>query len=259
MNRFLIFAGKEIKETLRTKRFIVLIIAFLFFAVTGPLLARYLTEFVGMFTPGDDAMAAALLGLPEPTWQDSYFMYYSNMIQMGILALVLMFMGVIFDEKRRGTAALMMMKGITHTTFVLAKFAIIALVTFVVIAIATMVAHFYTYILFEEAAVLGDVLMGGLSFWAFALFMSAIAMFFSTISKSMAMSAVLSIVAFFTLIIIDLVDRVGDVVPYVLSRRATEMTVGIYDDLVLTNFITVIFVIAALLAASIAILRKQEI
>jgi len=258
MNRFLTFAGKELKEMLRTKRFIVLSVVFLIFAITGPLLARYLIEFIDMMMPADD-MASLVFEISEPTWNDAYSMYYTNIIQMGIFAVILMFMGTIFDEKRRGTAALMMMKGVKHHTFILAKFAVIMLVTLVVIIIATFVVHLYTYILFEQSAVLSDAMFGAMIFWLFVLFMASITIFFSSMAKSTVTSAMLSIVAFFGVIIVDLINPINTFAPYNMANRAVSITLGGYGEHLWANVSATIGLIAALLAASIYILRKQEI
>jgi len=258
MSRFFTFVGKEAAEMLRTKRFIILGIVFLVFAILGPLLARYIMEFINMFMPGDE-VGSLVFEVGEPTWIDAYSMYYSNVVQMGVFAIIFMFMGLIFDEKRRGTAALMMMKGVKHHTFILAKFTVVAIAMLIIVILSTLVAHLYTYILFEEAAMLADAMFGALAFWVFSLFMSSLVIFFSTIAKSMVMSAMMSIMTFFGIILIDLINNINTFAPYSMASRALSITFGEYTPHLWSNVVVTTIIIAVLLIASIFTLRKQEI
>ncbi|MCL2575453.1 MAG: ABC transporter permease [Defluviitaleaceae bacterium] len=262
MGTFLTFAGKEFTEIMRTKRLLVLFIVFMIFAFTGPMLARYLMEFIGLLMPAEEmAVMMDMMGEigGETTFHDSYALYYEFVTQMGIFATMLMFMGIVLDEKRRGTASLMMMKGVKHSTFVLAKFAVVAIAMFVVVVASSLVVHFYTYILFEEVVPFADMLFGSLAFWLFVLFFASISIFFSTVAKTIVMSAVSSIVTFFVFYIIGLISGLNDYLPSVMYPRAVELTLGHQSDLLIWNILITIAAITVLLGSSIHILKKKEL
>ncbi|MCL2855097.1 MAG: ABC transporter permease subunit [Defluviitaleaceae bacterium] len=255
MNTYITFIRKEIMETLRNKRLFVLACVFASFALLGPLMGRYMVEFINMFIPAGEMDFL----FPEPTWADGYANFYMNIGQIGVIAIILLYMGVILDEKRRGTAPMMLMKGLTHTTFVMSKFTVMALTSLVVMMVSTLVAHFYTYILFDGAGRFGDAMLGGLVFWVLLLFFLVSSIFFSTIAKKPSTSAVFGLLSWFALVIFDVVQRVRDFLPFGLVGRAVEVSTGYFSRHLLANILITLGVSAVLLVASIHILKKKEL
>jgi ABC-2 type transport system permease protein len=258
MNNLLVFASKEIMETKRTKRLFVLVCVFLLFAFTGPLLARFTAEFITLMMPAEE-MAMLFIEIPPPVWQDGYAQFYGNLIQIGTIAIILLYMGSVLDERRKGTAALMMMKGLSRFNFITAKFLVGALVIFVVLAVSVVVAHLYTLILFGEAAAVGDMLLGGLVYYLFTLLMLSVTIICSTMAKSAGMAATFGLLSFMALSLIGLIRRVGDISPYVLAQRALEVTFGFYHEWLWLNIVLAIAVIKVLLYLSVCILKKKEL
>jgi len=261
MHNFMTFVGKEFTETLRTKRLIILACVFAFVAFISPMMARFMMEIITLAVPAEEMaeMMDMLAAIPDPHWSDSYGFFNQNMAQFGVFAIILLFMGAILDEKRRGTAALMMMKGLNHTRFVFAKFSVASLVIFITLVMAVLINHLYTYILFEEAAAFGDVMWGLLAYQLFAMFMLAITYFFSTIAKSAPTAAIFSILAFMILAIVSVMQNVGDASPYVMGARSLELTLGFRHDWLIANILASIGATIALLLVSIHILKKKEL
>ena len=76
------FAGKETREILRTWRIWVLPGILLLFALTGPVLARFIRYLVG-------ALAGDQLGgfkMPTPTYVDAYTQWVKNLSQSSVRA-----------------------------------------------------------------------------------------------------------------------------------------------------------------------------
>jgi len=256
-NSFFVFAQKEVVEILRTKRLFVLACVFLFFAFASPMLARFMMEFLVMLMPADEM--AMFIEIPPPAWQDSYMQFYGNMSQIGVITVILLFMGIVLDEQRKGTAALMMMKGLTHTGFIMAKFAVISISAFVVLLISGLIAHLYTIILFGEAADIGRMLLGMLVFMPSVLFMLAVQIFFSTVAKSTAMSAIFGFLALMFVGILPTIPRIGEFTPGVLMFAwPLEVTLGIYNVNLWLAMGIAVALTTLFLVLSINILRKKE-
>jgi ABC-2 type transport system permease protein len=185
--------------------------------------------------------------------------FYGNLIQIGTIAVILLYMGSVLDEKRRGTAALMLMKGLSRFNFVMAKFIAGALTILVVMIFSVLIAHAYTFILFGEAALVGDMLVGGLMYYIFTLLMLAVTMFCSVIAKSAGMAATFGLLSFLGLSLIGMIHRVGDISPYVLASRALEATFGYYHEWLWINILLAIAAIGALLFSTVYILGKKEL
>lgn len=122
------FLRKEFRETLRTWRIWVLPSLLAFFAVTGPITARYTREIVAM-AMGSPAIAAAL---PEPTYLDAYAQWTKNLGQMAIFAIILSLGGCVSGEVRQGTAVLVLTKPLSRAAFILAK--VVAHICLIVVA-----------------------------------------------------------------------------------------------------------------------------
>ncbi|MCL2235486.1 MAG: ABC transporter permease [Defluviitaleaceae bacterium] len=262
MNTYLTFMQKEIMETMRNKRLLVLACVFAGFAILGPLMGRYLVEFITMFVPtGELDFMEELMGgmLPQPTWVDGYANFYANLAQVGVITVMLLYMGAVLDEKRRGTAPMMLMKGLSHTTFVMSKFTVMSLTTLVVTLASAPIAHLYTYILFEEAGNFGEMMLGSVIFWVFLIFIIAMMIFFSTVAKKISSVAIYGFLAYFVLIIFDVVQHVREFLPYGLVTQATMVSMGNFNEHLLPNSLISLGATAVLLIASIHILKKKEL
>jgi len=211
MGNFITFVSKEFIENIRTKRILVIACVFLFFAVSSPLLARYIAEFLGLFAGMDELTEGLMLAMPTPHWSDAYTQFYGNLAQVGAFTIILVFIGIILREKRTGTADLVLTKGLTPTVFVLAKFAAAAVVTVTLTLISLGVSHLYTLLLFGEAGSIADVLISGLVFSVFLVLLLGVTMFLSAMVKGTGTGAVLGIAAYFLLAISTSIVSIGPI------------------------------------------------
>ena len=259
MKGYMIFVSKECVEIIRTKRLFVLGCVFLLFAFTSPLLARYVMEiFAALMPAGEAEMFAAVM--PEPTWQDGYIQFYGNISQIGIIAIIMLFMGVVFDEKRKGTAPIMMMKGLSHTGFIMAKFTVMGAATVVIMLVSVFISHLYTYALFGEAANIGSLILGFLIYCVVLLMVISVSIFCSTIAKSVAMSAILGFAFFMGFSIIAVLPRIGQYSPgALLGSMPIEVTVDITPDSLTIALLITAALTAVFLAAAVNILKRKEL
>lgn len=117
MNGYLVFAHKEALEIVRTWRIWVLPSIVVFFALTGPPLARFTPELI-------NALAGDQLGqfkIPPPTYLDAYGQWIKNLSQVGLFALIIIYGGLISSEIRSGTAVFVLTKPVSRAAFVIIK------------------------------------------------------------------------------------------------------------------------------------------
>jgi len=257
MRNYLVFLRKEVMELLRTKRLLGLFGVFAFFALTSPLLARYMVEFLGHFVPSDELLLALI---PDPIWIDSYTQFYSNVAQIGAIAIIMMFMGIIATEKSRGTADLMITKGLSYTNFVLAKFTVAATALLLTTLVSIGVVYFYTSMLFPTAGAIGNVIGGTLVYTLLMTAVLAITLLCSAISKSNIIAALLSLLGYFVISFIrSLPGMSRSFLPGNLSERCMEITLTgtVHPDL-LGNVLVTVGLIAVCLALSVLVLKRKE-
>jgi len=227
MSNFTTFMRKEFTENVRTKRILVLGCVFIFFAIIGALLARYMGEFFAMILPSDDASTPLLIeAMGNPRWEEAYIQLYGQLGQIGILAVLFMYMGSIKREIRSGTASLMFSKGMGFAPFILAKFTMASIITTAITVASALITYVYALLLFEEAGQIGYVLFGALVFSAAVMMMLSVVMLCSSLTKSSAVSGGLSFGAFVLLVAISAIPRIGVYSPFSLFSFPVAVSLG---------------------------------
>lgn len=151
MQGFLAFLAKESREILRTWRIWVLPGIVLFFAISGPPLARVTPELLG--TLMSEQQTGLVIQMPDPTYVDAYLQWTKNLSQMVLFVIIIMLGGMVSAEKRSGTAALVLTKPLSRTAFVLAKFVSQATLLIVTVAVGAALTWATTFAVFGEAPV----------------------------------------------------------------------------------------------------------
>ena len=258
MRNYIVFLKKELMEFVRTKKFLGLTAVFFFFAITSPLLARYMIEFLTALMPAEDAHM--LLNVPDPVWIDSYRQFYSQMTQIGALAVTVLFMGAISYEKQQGTADLVITKGLGTISFVLSKFTLIALAILITMIVSVLIVFGYTAVLFDEAGNLGQVLTGALLYGLFFIFVVSIILFCSSFAKTAAISALFSFLLYILFTSFGSLPVIGRFLPSAVTGNANAITSGYTSEvegLVVAIVMTVVIIIF-FLGMSILLLKRRE-
>ena len=141
------FARKEVHEILRTWRIWVLPGILLFFALTGPVLARYTPQIVSAFAA--DQLAG--FTIPRPTYLDAYAQWVKNLSQIALFALIIIYGGLVSGESRTGTAILVLTKPVSRTTFVVVKAAVHAAFFAILLVLGTLITWALTVVMFGSA------------------------------------------------------------------------------------------------------------
>jgi len=250
---------KELTENIRTKRLLVLGCVFLFFAITSPLLTRYMGEFFALIMPAGDEIGQALIEvMQDPQWFESYAQLYSNLGQIGILAVLFMYMGTVQREIRSGTASLMFSKGLGFGSFILAKFTMAVILTTVITVVSALVTYAYTFLLFDEAGQISDILAGSLVFSIGTLMLLSVIILCSSLTKSSAVSGGLSMGVYFALIISTVIPRIGRFSPQNLFSYPVAISIGHFADELTVNILLAVAVTILALFFATERLKKAE-
>ena len=121
------------------------------------------------------------------------------------------------------------------------------------------IVYFYTYMLFDTAGSVIDVLLGAAVYTLFLLMVVALTLLTSTLSKSSVMAALLAFVGFLAITAVSALPRFGNWLPGNLMARSMERTGdGVFHADLWANIGTTIGLTVVFLALSILILRKRE-
>ena len=200
---------KEMQELWRTHRFLVVAAVFAAFGLASPLLAKFTPEMLKAIPGVPPELLAAI---PAPTVTDAITQYVKNMSQFGILLALLMAMGVVVQEKERGTAAFFLTRPVSRETFLLAKFAALTVAFITSLALAAIGCWYYTLVLFAPLGWGPFLALNGLMLVVFLVYM-ALALLASTIAHTNGVAVGLAFVALMLLGGIGALPSIGEYFP----------------------------------------------
>jgi ABC-2 type transport system permease protein len=249
-----VFLKKEFREILRTYKIYVVPCLFLFFAITSPLIAKMTPALVKSLVPNME------INLPDPKAADSYLQLFKNFNQIGILSVIFTSIGLVADEKVRGTAILMLTKPIPKWSFILSKFIATSVLVLSTTILAYGICLFYTFFLFKDAmfAVSAQAVILAAVYY---LLIIAVTLFSSTISRSVALSGACSVGGFFLLSILPLLHKsLATYSPGALPTFMDKMLAGTatFGEAVPALIITLVSA-AVLLILTVQIFKRQEL
>jgi ABC-2 type transport system permease protein len=212
---------KDFLEIRKTSKIIVLPLIFIFFGITSPLTTKLLPQILS-------SMAGEIaIKLPEQHWFDALLQFNKNLNQIGILAMILVFMGAVAEEKSKGTATLVLAKGVKHGNFVASKLIASASLLIGSIAISCAFCWYYTFYLFKEFDIQAALL--SISFFAFlSLWLLVMVISFSMLAKTPLAAGGLSLALFiFNSISSIFPTEIGKFLPGKLLSLQSEVLTGI--------------------------------
>ncbi|MHB8188584.1 MAG: ABC transporter permease [Dermatophilaceae bacterium] len=253
MSGFAAFAGKEAREILRTWRIWVLPSILLFFALTGPVLAKLTPQLVGALA-GDQLKG---LVLPTPTYHDAYTQWIKNLSQIGLFALIIIYASIISSERKSGTAVLVLTKPVSRTAFIIAKAAVHSAFLAVLVVAGTLVTWGLTAAVFGQAP--GSALWSSALVWlVFGVLFITLMTLLSVLISSAAAAAGAGLGAYALVSIAAIWKPLGTYSPAALATVPSSLAAG-EDVAVLWPVLTSLLLAAVLAALAALAFRRSEL
>lgn len=240
-NSFKTYVKKEIIEGMRTKKFLVLAIGVLFFALSDPIMLKLMPEILKNEMQGADL--SMLFELSQKAALDSYT---SNLFQLSTLIIVLSMMGIITKERSDKTLTIPVSMGCSINGIVLAKLLVYGIFIILINVIGMLIAFYYSGIIFGftygslfAAAVSGAVY--GL-FFVFALSVLILA---SSFAKKSFLAVTVTLLLIYLMPLASNFDAVKRYLPVNLLTEANYfadiLSKNMIVSLICTVTLTVIF------------------
>lgn len=251
------FLKKEFTAIFKTYRFWVIPLVLVFFAVMSPPTAKFTPEILKSALP-----AGMGLKLPTPTLVDAFTQWFKNLAQIGVLAVILLTMGIMAEEKASGTILLVVTKPVSRANVVLAKFAAQASWLAVSFVGAAAVCYLYAAAIFkfELAAAFA---WGNLLYLAYFVLIVAVTLFFSTVLKNQIAAGGLSLIVVMGLSLVAALSKTFDKYsPTGLTTVGMNVAFGkpgAEISQALWPAITMVAVAVILMAAAIFVFNRQEL
>lgn len=209
---------KEFYEFLKTKKLIAIIAVFIFFAISSPIMAKIMPEFLKTISSGITII------VPPPTWKDAFLQFFKNLNQMIFLILVLIFIGSIAEEKNRRTASLIVSRGIDRRVWVLSKFTFQLLLTISLSLSSFFICYYYSVILFPDTEFFPSF-SSLLLFLVYITFVISLTIFSSSAGNNIIQAGGIFISVFILLNILNIFPPLKPYNPVNLSSMETQWIV----------------------------------
>lgn len=201
---------KELYEQYRTYRLLIALVIFLSLGISAPLITKLTPDLLKNMGEGIQII------IPTPTATDALLSYIKNLTQLPALALILLAMGCIADERSRGTAVTVLTKPVSRSAFVVAKFLAFELILLTSLVLSAVATYYYTNILFD-ALPLGAFVLLNLGLFVFLSLSLAFTIFASVLFRSSIAAGGLAFGGFLTLALLpDLNNAIAQSLPSAL-------------------------------------------
>jgi ABC-2 type transport system permease protein len=188
-----VLVGKEILELRRTFRFIVLPALFLVFGILGPAVIRALPLILK--NSGGQQFD---LQMPEFGPADGLAQFLQLTRQMGLLAVIVVYMGIVAGERKDGTLAMLFVKPVSRMDYLWSRWAVNGAYVLVSFLLGSAVAVLYTLLLLGRPDYGAMAEATGL-YLTYVLLVFSWTTLFSALMRSPAAAAGLSVVPLFLL------------------------------------------------------------
>ena len=168
---------KEIVEVWRTYRLAALCGLFIVIGIAVPLIVRFLPSLMRTFG------ATGELGLGEAGVADVVDLLVRNVTQVGGIAAILLTMGSIAGERRRGTLDLVLSRPVSRAAVIWAKFVALGMAFGLAIGLAVVGAWLYSALFFSPQAALPWGQLGAL-LWLFVMCHVAVTLLGSVVAAT---------------------------------------------------------------------------
>lgn len=254
MSQFLVLLKKEVLESWRNFKWIWMPITFILLGVMEPLTQHFLPQILDTLGEG------AVIQLPEPSAEEVLMMSLGQFDMLGILVLVLASMGIIAGERKSGVAAMILVKPVSHFSYVTAKWLSTLLLMWMSYFVGLLASWYYTGILFKFIP-FSDFL---LSFTLYGLWLSlviTITIFFNAFLKTPGLVGFISLATIISInTLSSLLSDWFAFSPAQLMNYSGQSLLqdGLPENTVAAIIISIILIVV-LLFFSVFIFRKREL
>jgi ABC-2 type transport system permease protein len=230
MNQFGTLLQKEWREITRNFKIIWLPIVFILFGISEPLTNYFLPQIldsVGNLPEG------AVIEMPVPPAEQVLIAIMGQYQFIGMLVLVLAFMGSIAGERSNGNATLLYVRPLSYPAYYLSKWLMASIVALISLWSGLMAGYYYTTLLFSTVDFV-DFLQFSITYSIWILMVVSVALTASAMMPNAGLAAALSFGVIFLVQIVDgLVGMYWAVSPVKIPAYAAEWLTGTPN---LTNF-----------------------
>lgn len=254
MSHFRVFFKKELVESSRTYKWLIMLSLFFVFGIMNPLTAKITPELLANFMS-----EGVTVTIPEPSSLDSWAQFYKNVTQMGLIVNILVFGGILSSELSKGTLINLLTKGLSRTSVILAKYSSMLVIWTASLLTSFLVTWGYTVYLFPDDKS-GNIIFAAFCLWLFGAFLLAVLLCAATLVNSTYGSLLITGGVVALLAILNIFPVVTKYNPLSLAAKNMELVMkGIEVSSVYVAIGVTVAAIFAILGVAVTVFKKKRI
>jgi ABC-2 type transport system permease protein len=243
----------EWMRLIRTRRLVALLGAYLFFGLTGPITARYLSDILGQInTPG------VKVELPKPVPADGIAQFIGNASQIGLLIVVMVASSALAFDARREMAIFLRTRVTGLHAIVLPAYVVTTLAAIISLILGSLAAWYETAVLLGGLPVLRLLLGIGLSALFLAFAVAAVA-FIATLVRGVLATTGVTLIVLLLMSILGNIGTLGRWLPTTLSGAMAALVRGTMPSEFLPAVVVAVLGTALALVAAVRLGARREV
>lgn len=254
MKNYITFLKKELLESMRTHKLLIMLAVFAILGIMNPLFAKLTPEIISLAMPEGQTITVA-----KPTAFDSWTQFYKNTGQMGLIVIAIVFSGILSIELSKGTLINMLTKGLSRSTVILSKYTYMLLLWTASLAISFFITLIYTVYLFPGGETL-NLLFSVFCLWLFGAFLLALLLFAAVLVESSYGCLLITGIVIIICMLLNMISAAQKYNPFSLVTQnmgliQNEVEVSaLYYAIGITGVLSLIFIISSIL-----VFRKKQL
>lgn len=250
MRTFKAYFKKEVMESIRHYRYIVLGIGIMAFAIFDPFMLKLLPRILENQVPGN------VMDFFKITPKYAVNNYIKDLSQIGLFFVIFSISGTLSEEIYSQKLIFPYTKGSSPQGIVLAKAIHYIIAELIFTFLGFLIVFYYSGILFSgEKNTLNEIMIAALLMGVYYIFNITLAIFFSGFCKKNIVSGFIVLIINFISIPISGVKTLNEFIPYSLVKAANLFSL----DKQITTIIIVVIYSMLLIALSILRMKKVEV
>ncbi|MFZ5354349.1 MAG: ABC transporter permease [Bacillota bacterium] len=219
MKTFNAYIKKEILESMRQYRYIMLAAAVLFFSFADPIMMKLLPKIL------ESQMNADISALFVITRKYVVQSYIGNLVELGYLVVILVISGTLSDEVYFKKLVFPFSKGGKPIQLVAAKFVHYSITMLIIVFAGFAINYYYTDLLITgESINMAQLFTAACLVGVYMIFGIALAIFFSSLFKRGLTAGILTLAFSYGMIALSGIKAVSSFMPYKLIEKAHSFT-----------------------------------
>ena len=254
MGSFKAYFIKEIKESSRNHKYLILAVGFIFWALLDPLMLKLLPLLLKNYMPVDVSVLFSTF-----TRDTAFQTFLKDLFQIGSLFIIFTLMGIISNEVYSKNLVFPYSRGLKPAGMVIAKYIHYLITISLFILIAFLTNYFYIIRLFSGGLLsISNVFKSSLLYILYYAVLLSFLLYLSSLFKRSIIPGIITIVFAYSLSILNQFKTIRSYFPNYLFLKAADIK-NIFDSSLIPTVIISFCIIILLVYLSILHMKKIDI